>query len=1682
MDWLTARLQELLTAWDPSGIQREKRMRGALEQPQIVREEKLRQIEEERGAEFSRQWQPQAQNPQSPTYGYYGYPRNYGSVGWLSSSRQRNIAEPQEINPLAYEPPPEEIPSYEPPPERPSEKQTKPTLLYPGGKHLGEYGVRLSTGEERYGFKTEDEAINFLNQQEKKTIYYPSTQKDVGKWGFKGELAPEGTPLNWLQKSLLGALVSQPASTEEAILPLATMGGGGVSAPMVQAGHAALGAIPKIGTAIQTAANLGTFYDVSAAVSPDYISKVLGLAFKGIGKVVSVITGEEAKLVAVISKLISDGATPEQLSEALVAKGMKDEAAQKLIAKAAKAIPETPTFGAPKGVDTGLQAGLPGVGPEQPKLVRTIPSEAVAGIPGVKPAGEQLGLGEKLPEIPKPPSAKAEPAQPFGLERTVREALDNIDNLTYEEAKAYREGIRDIVEANPGDEFVQGVWKKFTKQMNDAMDIAMREEGELAKAELAAETLKSSLTDSARALWGNLTIRRYIIFGDFPEAVSVDTFKKLNSGKAPSEASIIKTGQNKGKVPSEIAFDDMMSEYGYRGGGKKNAIDQLKDDFDVLHRLYLEQGGKTGYGAVTGEKLTKGLPAPKLKAEKPPAPTVPPKLAPTGYEPIPPAVRGGAVTPPTTPYMPLPGETLPLTPPTVGRIPVKSTVPSSPTWTEYPPTGLPKQPKLGQPPPTEPPTGGISTPAPGEEPVSVLKQFVNPEGAKVEVKKPSLLERAKAAKKSVEVYMADELARMNGLGHNSEVAADMVRASDNMSWGYLDEMYRNMRTALGGNLNLGRHVYDYQFITNLLEVAKHTGRESFVIVVDGIKKKVTRQQLALLRGTLERQLGPEKFKQVQDAAQHITDTFNRVLYLADDITPEVKDFLFRDRKHYTTLIYDTDGQLVPKFSPKTIGKKVVYELSEEEVGRGLESIEKSIPKVITSRLKRINYNKALKAHAEDITSAPGTDAKIFDKRPTTGTILSYWDNGVEKFLQLGEKTKWLADEIKAYQYVTPSSIEMIGRKANMISKLGMVGWSLEFALRNVRNDMLNALFMEGITWESGKGLYRQLKAIFKEDALINLMRRAGVESAGLTSQDATKAYHKMTTGGNIILKDSKDWKSIIPRIIKAFEMAPRTAIFEKRLKQGLPVTEAAFYARSGTINFEKKGKLGRALDTLYLFFNPSIQGFLMPARAFQRNPRQFMLRAAAVSGAFAAIEAFNMENPAYDEVDDWIKNNSVFVMLPSTEYDDRGHPIPKFITLYPNLREYSVLKAPMAYVMRRLKERPSPYAGQFVTGWLPQIMPGNFSGVGSGGFAWQSLIPTQIGQTAAEIGTNYDPFRGQPIVSEELQEQVPAEQYDQYSSRMAMEIGKAFNLSPKMIDYAISNITGDVGRDVTSVVSNLINLITPIERDYRIQELAEKLSNINKTVSPDQIELARDAFLNKLSPEDRKKVLQVERAPKDNIPLISGIVRGVYRETMGGQVARTAREKAKLEGIPKEPEKEEEYTAAAVKNAKALLSDEITHEQYDKQRRYYRTFYAGRRAEEWAGARKQGVVTRAEYEKYMPPGAGLPKEKKALAEFYDIFDRKIDQYPVLDSEAWDEIEEAALSVILRNYGQSAVNYVKEHRNDWINDLPPEAQEAELRRLEMIEDESWWENYRGETKKKTLPWKPLQKAPAFTPLR
>jgi len=151
------------------------------------------------------------------------------------------------------------------------------------------------------------------------------------------------------------------------------------------------------------------------------------------------------------------------------------------------------------------------------------------------------------------------------------------------------------------------------------------------------------------------------------------------------------------------------------------------------------------------------------------------------------------------------------------------------------------------------------------------------------------------------------------------------------------------------------------------------------------------------------------------------------------------------------------------------------------------------------------------------------------------------------------------------------------------------------------------------------------------------------------------------------------------------------------------------------------------------------------------------------------------------------------------------------------------------------------------------------------------------------------------------------------------------------------------------------------------------------------------------------------------------------------------------------------------KAAQSYLNGEITKYDYDKQRGYIRPYYSGGREVLWSAKESLDEYSVKQMEKWLDEN--IKPEDKALGEYQEYRAVLIEgaDLPV----DWDVIERE-LERNITKYPSDVQAYIITNLNNWINDLPPAAKQVEEERATGIEDESWWDNYRGEKPFKLTP--------------
>ena len=183
-------------------------------------------------------------------------------------------------------------------------------------------------------------------------------------------------------------------------------------------------------------------------------------------------------------------------------------------------------------------------------------------------------------------------------------------------------------------------------------------------------------------------------------------------------------------------------------------------------------------------------------------------------------------------------------------------------------------------------------------------------------------------------------------------------------------------------------------------------------------------------------------------------------------------------------------------------------------------------------------------------------------------------------------------------------------------------------------------------------------------------REAGAQTGWFDQKDfdgQAKEIKAMMTGsmggvkGNT-KKYAKTVTDFVHHANTAVENAVRLSLFKHAVDAGVSEQKAASMAKNLTVNFNRKGEIGAALNTAYMFANASIQGTATFARAMgtmskdldtgkrKLNPAQ--KTAIVLAGVGAGLSALNRDMAGddedgvnyYDKVPDYVRDRNIVIM------------------------------------------------------------------------------------------------------------------------------------------------------------------------------------------------------------------------------------------------------------------------------------------------------------------------------------------------------------------------------------------------------------------------------------------------------
>ena len=282
------------------------------------------------------------------------------------------------------------------------------------------------------------------------------------------------------------------------------------------------------------------------------------------------------------------------------------------------------------------------------------------------------------------------------------------------------------------------------------------------------------------------------------------------------------------------------------------------------------------------------------------------------------------------------------------------------------------------------------------------------------------------------------------------------------------------------------------------------------------------------------------------------------------------------------------------------------------------------------------------------------------------------------------------------------------------------------------------------------------------------------------------------------------------------ENSLRLALFMAMRKQGVSASEAARAAKTVTVDFDRKGSMTGALGSVYLFFNPAVQGTANALRTLAKGKHR--KQAWTALGALGLLGFYAATSGMDDDKDRWLgeswDSRSKTLILKAGKYQIR---IPLSLEFAP----FYALGAAIGETSRGQSKVAA--AGHMMSSFLNAYFPlGGVYDYDSDNHAMdvaQAMTPTVV-RPPFEIASNRNAFGSQIVPENEFTKNKPDNlkmyrttkntTFDTAAQGIA-GVGEIFGagkyendlskVSPETLKYLWRTYTGGLGTFVTDMVS-----------------------------------------------------------------------------------------------------------------------------------------------------------------------------------------------------------------------------------------------------------------------------------------
>lgn len=315
------------------------------------------------------------------------------------------------------------------------------------------------------------------------------------------------------------------------------------------------------------------------------------------------------------------------------------------------------------------------------------------------------------------------------------------------------------------------------------------------------------------------------------------------------------------------------------------------------------------------------------------------------------------------------------------------------------------------------------------------------------------------------------------------------------------------------------------------------------------------------------------------------------------------------------------------------------------------------------------------------------------------------------------------------------------------------------------------------------------RTIGKESEWVDAWLRLGGEMAQPLGQDiphTRRAGRRLAEGPVIRALDPRNWFDFYRDLIQFPEGAPRVAELKMMADEvgwqpGQPMSidqalQLLLASKQVTTDFTAAGELARVVNRMVPFHNAAIQGPRATARAFKRNPGLVAWRMMQLAAVTLALWY------KYKD-EDWYRS-----MDPRERLNNWHFPIDLFgkkqIIRIPRSLDIGTIGSSMPEALVDSWYQHDP---ESVKAWFGQV------------YDMTPDVTPVLARTVYEEAKNKQ-FPDRPIVTQSEAERPAQEQYNEYTSRVAIDLGRIFNVSPKRVDHVMNSVGGPVTGDIVSAL------------------------------------------------------------------------------------------------------------------------------------------------------------------------------------------------------------------------------------------------------------------------------------------